>query len=351
MNKYYNIVRKKDFGEILIYGIIGDYWEDDCTASSFAKDFKALEVEYDTIHVHINSCGGVINEGLGIANTIKNSGKNVTVYVDGYASSMGAIIAISAPKTIATKGSLFMLHSASTLCWGNRFQFADEIESLKKHDEILASMIAEKTGKTTDEIKSLYFDGKEHWFTPDEAKEIGLVNEIDDKKAAAVLPKQNASMKEIRDFLGTLNIPAGTADLSTTIDRILAGIKNIFDKPKFSENMIKKFSNLLNCEATEDAVFSAVEALVSELKKVTDELKTANEQLAALQTEKTNLTAERDAKTTEVTGLTAKVEKLIVDLANAASGKPATSNAGDKAPGGEDYKATDPANEAAKQFV
>ena len=54
--KCYAISRKKDYAEILIYGVIGeDFWSlnGGNTADGFAQEFSSLEKEFDNITVEL----------------------------------------------------------------------------------------------------------------------------------------------------------------------------------------------------------------------------------------------------------------------------------------------------------
>ena len=86
-----NVGENSTIGELKIYGVIGDWWDGN-TATDFVRAFQQMEREYDEIHIHINSPGGSVHEGLAIANAIKSSKKTVHTFVDGIAYSMAASI-------------------------------------------------------------------------------------------------------------------------------------------------------------------------------------------------------------------------------------------------------------------
>lgn len=47
-------------------------------------------------------------------------------------------------------------------------------------DALLCDIIAHKCHKSSEEIRNLYFDGNDHWFTAEEAFKLGLVDNIFD---------------------------------------------------------------------------------------------------------------------------------------------------------------------------
>uniref|UniRef100_A0AC34GEI6 ATP-dependent Clp protease proteolytic subunit n=1 Tax=Panagrolaimus sp. ES5 TaxID=591445 RepID=A0AC34GEI6_9BILA len=173
-----------NIGELKIYGVIGDWWDGN-TSTDFLHAFKELEAKFDIIHIHINSPGGSVHEGLPIVNAIKASSKDVHTYVDGIAFSMGAMIAIAAKKKNAhmAKGSLLMLHSVSTYIYGNAQALRDEADVLDKYDDTLGSVIATRTGKNMEAVRSDYMNHKDNYFTPDEALAEGLIDSIEDYEA------------------------------------------------------------------------------------------------------------------------------------------------------------------------
>lgn len=174
--------------KIYLYGIIGDYWtESPLTAKAFLRELTALEGKLNRVDIHINSPGGDVWEGLGIANAIRASKMELHTYNDGLCASMASAILCSAKNgnRHAAKQSLTMIHNASTIVWGNSEDMRNEAETLEKHDDVLAGFYADASGKTVEEIKAEYFDFKDHWLTADEAEKAGLVK-IEDYSAEDV---------------------------------------------------------------------------------------------------------------------------------------------------------------------
>ena len=80
--------------EVLIYGNIGDRWnEDGVVASELVRDLSALEA--DTINLRINSYGGSVPDGLAIYNALRRHKATVNVFVDGVAISCASYIAMA----------------------------------------------------------------------------------------------------------------------------------------------------------------------------------------------------------------------------------------------------------------
>lgn len=75
-----------------------------------------------------------------------------------------------------------MLHAPYGGCYGNKEELRSVSDELASLEDTLADMYASRLGKTREEIKDTYFDGKDHWITAKEAKEMGLVDGIYDIK-------------------------------------------------------------------------------------------------------------------------------------------------------------------------
>ncbi len=204
---HYAVKNSADAGEIYIYGIIGaDWWTDQGnTAKSFLRDFKQLEEKYNTIHVHINSPGGSVFEGLPIANAIRASKRDVHTWVDGIAFSMGAIIAIAGKTVHIASNGMMMLHNASTPAWGNAKELRDAAEFLDKTDASLAQSIADKTGMTLDDVKAKWMDYSDHFFTASEALDAKLVDVVESYQGETPDNVQNLKASEVFAFYSKLD--------------------------------------------------------------------------------------------------------------------------------------------------
>lgn len=180
MARYYNIhATSADTCKILLYGIISSYSED-VNSRGFANDFADAENRYKNINVHINSNGGEVFEGIAIFNIIRNSAANITIYIDGVAASMAAIIALCGKPVKMNRYAMLMLHRASGGGYGNATDMARAAADMEKVENILVDILAEGMAIEPDEVKALYMDGQDHWITADEALKAGIITEIFD---------------------------------------------------------------------------------------------------------------------------------------------------------------------------
>jgi len=132
------------------------------------------------IKIIMNSPGGEVYPGLLLFDSIKRlteSGIEVVVEVRGLGASMGAVILQAASKRIASRYSRFLIHEVSSVTWGKASEQEEEVRELRKINDMLAMIIAERTGKTVEEINKIWTK-KDVWMSAQEAKDFGLVDEV-----------------------------------------------------------------------------------------------------------------------------------------------------------------------------
>ncbi len=173
--------------ELFLYGDISEtsWWGDEVTPKQFADDLAALG-DVTEITVYINSDGGDVFAAQAIGNQLERNAATVTVHIDGLCASAATIVACHADKVVAAADSTYMVHPASMGPCG--YLTADEMRNyLKALDAIresVVSLYAKKTGRDADECAK-WMD-ETNWWTADEAKENGFVDEVDDEKDAVV---------------------------------------------------------------------------------------------------------------------------------------------------------------------
>lgn len=170
--------------EVLIYGNIGDRWnEDGVVASELVRDLSALEA--DTINLRINSYGGSVPDGLAIYNALRRHKATVNVFVDGVAISCASYIAMAGDTITMAKNSQMMIHAPWTFAYGNSNDMREQADILDRYAKAMASAYADKSGKTYEDALALLTDGKDHWFLADEAKAEGFADEVGEEAAVA----------------------------------------------------------------------------------------------------------------------------------------------------------------------
>lgn len=137
----------------------------------------------DDISLYINSPGGSVVAGLSTYDIMNYINSDVATYCMGMSASMGAVLLSSGAKgkRYSLPHGEIMIHQPS----GNSGHVkSDELEvawkQMEKTKNILYGILSQNTGKTVEEIEELCRLDK--WYTPSEAVEGGLIDEIIYKK-------------------------------------------------------------------------------------------------------------------------------------------------------------------------
>lgn len=146
------------------------------------KDIELPDTGED-IEVHINSGGGSVFDGSEIYTLLRSYPGKVYVKVVGLAASAASVIAMAGDEIEMSPTAQMMIHNSSTLAYGDRNDFSDEVNTLKSIDESIASAYALKTGRDIDDILQLM--SQETWFNAKGAVEAGFADKVMFEDAAA----------------------------------------------------------------------------------------------------------------------------------------------------------------------
>ena len=157
--------------DVWLFGEIG--WE--VTAQTFLDQMKALGSLSD-INVHINSVGGSVFEGLAIYNMLASHPAGVTITVEGFALSMGSVIAMAGDVVQMQPASMLMIHNPAGGAYGTAEDMRKMAMTLDQVRDVLAEVYAKKTGAPMAQITE--WMNAETWFTAADALEAGFIDQI-----------------------------------------------------------------------------------------------------------------------------------------------------------------------------
>lgn len=151
-----------------------------------SKDFiSALDtVETKRLHLHINSPGGDVFEGLAIANAMREHDARVIVHVDAIAASIASIIAIAGDFVRMADNAFLMIHDPYTFAMGNAAELRKNADLLDKVGGSLINEYVKRTGQ--DEKQVTAWMNAETWFDAQEAKTHGFIDAIDGQSKTPV---------------------------------------------------------------------------------------------------------------------------------------------------------------------
>lgn len=179
--KYYALERTDRKAGLYIFGNISSYpWrEKDRDAYGIVKELQELEA--DEIHVHINSNGGSVAEGLAIYNVLKSHNAKVYTYNNGFACSAASVIFMAGDERVAFTASLFMFHHAWSSAQGNAAEFRKQADALDTITQASVKAYMEKITISKEELMNLM--DNEIWVSSEKALEYGFATKIYEEKS------------------------------------------------------------------------------------------------------------------------------------------------------------------------
>lgn len=144
----------------------------------YKRIVEAIDMEYDNLHLMLNSPGGSVRIGLGLANFISTLPCNVITYNISAVDSAAVMVFSAGKERICAADSRFYIH-----CVGKELSGLQTIETLKRETEELqldtnniASFLSKRTEWSPMKWKMAMRRGTV--ISPDQAKRIGLVTSI-----------------------------------------------------------------------------------------------------------------------------------------------------------------------------
>mgnify|MGYP000098918270 CR=1 FL=1 len=138
----------------------------------------AAEDSQKDIFLYINSPGGSITAGMAIYDTMQYVPNDIVTVGVGMCASMGQFLLSSGTKgkRYATPNTRVLLHQPHGGFGGTASDIQTQAELILSMKRQLASLTAEQTGKTVEQIMA---DGdRDRWFTAAEALEYGFIDHI-----------------------------------------------------------------------------------------------------------------------------------------------------------------------------
>jgi len=145
----------------------------------------AAEDPEKDIWLYINSPGGSITAGMAIYDTMQYIQPDVATIAMGMAASMGQFLLSSGTKgkRYATPHARVMMHQPSGGIGGTATDIKIQAEQMLYVKNQMAELIAEHTGQTKEQIEK--DSDRDRWFSAEEAKEYGFVDEAFSSAAQA----------------------------------------------------------------------------------------------------------------------------------------------------------------------
>ena len=193
--------------EISIFDEIGYFG---VSAKQFIADLKSVPADHEIV-LKIHSPGGEVFDGNAIYNALKRHTGGVSVQIEGLAASMATVISLAgAPVKMAANG-FYMIHNPWGSAVGDAEEMRDQAALLDKIRQGMIAAYAAKSGQEPEQIAA-WMDA-ETWFSAEEAKAAGFVDEITDSLALAASSNKFARLGKFRHAPSDLT--ARSVDMDT----------------------------------------------------------------------------------------------------------------------------------------
>ena len=261
------IVNKADgkTAEVYMYGVIGAGLDID-TNMVVAAIEQLRKQGCRSFRFYVNSEGGEVVQGCALFNYLDRTDIDVEWVIDGLAASMMAML-ITNPrhKVTAARYAKLMYHRVQGSVYGNSAEVRSMAEMIDKFETSLIEMMARRMGEPADEVRKEFFtDGLDHWMTAEEARERGLVDSIIEGRNIAEPAADVKSAKAVFDFYNK---------------QLLNIIKpNNMDRAKIASLLNRQEKDI----ETDDALESAVKAVVDDNAALRNELNAEKQKTANL---------------------------------------------------------------------
>ncbi|WQI22622.1 Clp protease ClpP [Stenotrophomonas maltophilia] len=200
---FYQVRAEAQTAHVYVYGTIGGSpWADSVSVSELVEQIG--QVTAGTIHVHLNSVGGVVADGFAIYNALRGHSARKIVSVEGQAASIASLVLQAGDERRVYASSLVMVHAPHTFAGGNASDFRQFADTLDVHANAMLEAYARRADDR-DEMERLLTDGVDHWYTGSKAVEAGLADVVADGETSASAALVPAAVVAISGYLLALN--------------------------------------------------------------------------------------------------------------------------------------------------
>ncbi|AWK52217.1 hypothetical protein DIC82_14960 [Clostridium beijerinckii] len=220
---------------------------------------QLLDANGEDVQVNINSNGGSVYVGSEIYTSLKSYSGNLTINIVGMAASAASVVAMAA-KCLMSPTAQMMVHNASMGAQGDYRDMNKASEILQSVNKSIANAYQLKTGMSDEDLKNIM--DNETWLTAQEAKALGLIDEI-------MFENAQQSNNSTPNFYNSLVTPSVKA---------IEELKKCGSVEAFKENIINnKVQNTVNSvidnkENEEEGKIMDLNTLKNEHKDIYDQV-------------------------------------------------------------------------------
>ena len=161
--------------DIYIYEDVGSDFCNGVSAKQFSEDLVAIG-SVSLINLHIASLGGDVNEGLAIYRRLIEHPARIVTYVDSWAASIAATIAMAGDEIRIAEAGAIMIHNAWGMAFGDADAFRATADRLDAVTGSLADVFVGRTGADLAQVRA--WMTAETWFYGQEAVDAGFADSV-----------------------------------------------------------------------------------------------------------------------------------------------------------------------------
>ncbi|MCZ2085379.1 MAG: Clp protease ClpP [Flavobacteriales bacterium] len=240
--------------------IYRNFWGDETSVSfrSFRNQIESAKAS--EINLYINSTGGHVGDAMAMYDYLKeleNKGTKVNRIGRGIIASAATYLLLGNNSTM-TENSMLMIHNVQMYVAGDIVQCENQVKAGRKFNDNIKQLYVNNTGKPAETIAA--WMNKETWFTAQEAKDNGFVQNISgsvnftNQIKPELWPYQNeAILNKYNSFTIKNN---SEMDVKAITDAIENGFKKFFANQKdvkLPDNAAKDFATEI-VNALKDAI-------------------------------------------------------------------------------------------------
>jgi Protease subunit of ATP-dependent Clp proteases len=220
-------------------------------------------IKSENIILHLNSPGGDVFDGLAIYNLLKNSGKNITVMIEGLAASIASVVAMCGDKIIMSKSAMMMIHNPFISITGDSDRLKKTAETIDMIKSQLVEIYSLRSKMETKDVEDLMT--AETWMTAETCKKKGFCDEVSESLKIAAFASidqyefRNKAIfenlkKKLKKSEETMEMSSVAQLLGVTDDKVLDTIKAMQQKIEDSEKNLSDLQEKLNEQIVVNAI-------------------------------------------------------------------------------------------------
>ena len=128
------------------------------------------------IWLHVNSYGGSLFDGFGIADQLATIKSPIYSIIEGCCASAGTLLSMSCTRRYIMPSAFVLIHQLSSLCWGTYEQFTDEMHVLDMAMKTITNFYHKHSNLDKKTIRAIL--KRDSWFDAKECVKNGFVDEI-----------------------------------------------------------------------------------------------------------------------------------------------------------------------------